>query len=54
MSGSSTRRTGFRHPVLLGAALIGLSLPQTAFAAERARPAAEKQDARPVNGVREH
>ena len=43
MSGSSTRRTGFRHPVLLGAALIGLSLPQTAFAAERARPAAEKQ-----------
>lgn len=43
MSGSSTRRTGFRHPVLLGAALIGLSLPQTAFAAERTRPAAEKQ-----------
>ena len=43
MSGSSTRRTGFRHPVLLGAALIGLGLPQTTFAAERAKPAAEKQ-----------
>ena len=42
MSGSSTRRTGFRHPALLGAALIGLSLPQTAFAAERARSPAEK------------
>jgi predicted acylesterase/phospholipase RssA len=43
MSGSSTRRTGFRHPALLGAALIGLGLPQTAFAAERAKPPAEKQ-----------
>lgn len=38
MSGSSIRRNGLRHPVLLCAAVMALSLPQATFAAERGKP----------------
>ncbi|NEU11251.1 patatin [Methylobacterium sp. BTF04] len=40
MSGSSIRRYRLRHPALLGALVIGLSLPQIAAAAERPNPTA--------------
>jgi predicted acylesterase/phospholipase RssA len=37
MSGSSIRRNGLRHPVLVCAAMMALSLPQATFAAERGK-----------------
>ncbi|MCK2055654.1 patatin-like phospholipase family protein [Methylobacterium sp. 37f] len=45
MSGSSISRTGLRHPALLWATVIGLSLPQTAFAGERAKPHVDRASA---------
>jgi predicted acylesterase/phospholipase RssA len=44
--GSSFRRGGLRQPLLLCAAVIGLTLPQTAFAADRAKAGEARQTER--------
>ena len=46
MSGSSIRRSGFRHRALLCTAVIGLSLPQATWAADRGKASESRQTER--------